>query len=109
MFVLDFFMEETNIVRVPTKASLIVSSLMNEQADCLYRGEWPESIAKRSSTWKKIRWWLIPILVMVMCWLLLICPDEFASHYFQNSIFDPKWFEKNQVKKYLPIIPENLS
>jgi hypothetical protein len=23
-------------------------------------------------------------------------------------MFDPKWFEKNQVKKYLPVVPEDM-
>ena len=108
VFIMDFFQGETNIVKVATKASLLKASLEIEGTNCLFEGEIP-IIAKRSSVFKKIRWWLFPILFMVVCWALLICPEEFEKHYFQKSIFDPKWFEKNQVKKYLPIIPEDLS
>lgn len=108
VFIMDFFQGKTNIVKVATKSSLLITSLETEGTSCLYEGEMP-IISKRSSAFKKIRWWFFPILFMLACWALLICPEEFEKHYFQKSIFDPKWFQKNQVKKYLPIIPVDLS
>ena len=41
VFVMDFFQGETNIVKVPLKASLIKLSLENEGTSCLYGGEMP--------------------------------------------------------------------
>jgi hypothetical protein len=63
----------------------------------------------RSGTFNKLRWWLLPLIFTMLSWVILLQPQLIENHYHDHSFFSAKWFEKDVVNRYLPIVPKNLT
>jgi hypothetical protein len=74
----------------------------------MVRGEIPK-FKPRSGTFNKLRWWLFPLIFTMLSWAILLQPSLIEDHYHDHSFFSAKWFEKDIVNRYLPIVPKNLT
>ena len=101
----ELYRANTTYFILPTKASLLISSIF-DGSSCVYKGELPQ-FKKRSHTWKLFRWWLFPLLIMVLLWALLVNPELIDKYYFNQTMFDKEWLKKHSVEKLLPIYPKD--
>ena len=74
----------------------------------MFKGVVPK-FKPRSGTFNKLRWWLLPLIFTMLSWVILLQPQLIENHYHDHSFFSAKWFEKDVVNRYLPIVPKNLT
>ena len=95
------------MIRLSTKASLLLESLESGRTkSCKYNGE-VALPPKRNDTLKVIRWWLCPLIVMVLCWFLIVNPEVLDKVFTKVTLFDQKWLVSHSVAKLLPIVPKD--
>ena len=96
---------------IPVKASLLLASMSNpfdETSSCLYEDKMPV-IKRPSKALGVIRWWLLPLAIMIYIWVTLCSPSTIKSIWFKQTLFDLEHLKDNTISKAIPVpMPEDM-
>ena len=112
LLVFDLYFEDKDICLIPTRPSLLLESFRcddeNNKKSCLSDEQIPEGlVSKSSNSFAYFRWYLMPCLFIIFCWMSMLFPEKMKEH-FEEWFFDQGWLDSKNVTKMLPIIPKNM-